>query len=63
VKAILFDKTPSMNWYVTWHQDLTIAVKEKIEVPVLRHGQLKMAYHTFSRLPKFWKTCGTTNSH
>jgi len=28
VKAILFDKTPSMNWYVTWHQDLTIAVKE-----------------------------------
>lgn len=32
VKAILFDKTPSSNWYVTWHQDLTIAVKEKIEV-------------------------------
>lgn len=33
VKAILFDKTPGANWYVTWHQDLTIAVKEKIEVP------------------------------
>ncbi|MBS1953900.1 MAG: phytanoyl-CoA dioxygenase family protein [Cyanobacteria bacterium SZAS-4] len=32
VKAILFDKTPDANWYVTWHQDLTIAVKEKIEV-------------------------------
>ena len=31
VKAILFDKTPASNWYVTWHQDLTIAVKEKIE--------------------------------
>src|SRR5271170_5932318 len=27
VKAILFDKTPAANWYVTWHQDLTIAVK------------------------------------
>ena len=33
VKAIAFDKTPESNWYVTWHQDLTIAVKEKIELP------------------------------
>lgn len=33
VKAIFFDKTPTSNWYVTWHQDLTIAVKEKIDVP------------------------------
>ncbi|MBX9689665.1 MAG: phytanoyl-CoA dioxygenase family protein [Candidatus Obscuribacterales bacterium] len=32
VKAIYFDKTAAANWYVTWHQDLTIAVKEKIEV-------------------------------
>ncbi len=31
VKAILFDKTAESNWYVTWHQDLTIAVREKIE--------------------------------
>lgn len=33
VKAIFFDKTPASNWYVTWHQDLTIAVKEKIAIP------------------------------
>ncbi len=32
VKAILFDKTPDANWYVTWHQDLTIAVEERIDV-------------------------------
>lgn len=32
VKAIFFDKTPASNWYVTWHQDLTIAVKQKIDV-------------------------------
>ncbi|HEY9777566.1 MAG TPA: phytanoyl-CoA dioxygenase family protein [Planktothrix sp.] len=32
IKAILFDKTPAANWYVTWHQDLTIAVKERLEV-------------------------------
>jgi len=32
VRAILFDKTPASNWYVTWHQDLTIAVIERLEV-------------------------------
>lgn len=29
VKAILFDKTVEANWKVAWHQDLTIAMKEK----------------------------------
>lgn len=31
VRAIYFDKTPDANWKVPWHQDLTIAVGEKIE--------------------------------
>jgi ectoine hydroxylase-related dioxygenase (phytanoyl-CoA dioxygenase family) len=31
-KAIFFDKPPLSNWYVTWHQDLPINVKEKIAV-------------------------------
>jgi hypothetical protein len=31
VRAILFDKSPDTNWLVTWHQDLTIAVREKRE--------------------------------
>jgi ectoine hydroxylase-related dioxygenase (phytanoyl-CoA dioxygenase family) len=30
-KAIYFDKPPQSNWYVTWHQDTTITVREKIE--------------------------------
>jgi ectoine hydroxylase-related dioxygenase (phytanoyl-CoA dioxygenase family) len=32
VRAILFDKTPSANWKVIWHQDLTIAVRERATV-------------------------------
>jgi hypothetical protein len=32
VRAILFDKTPDSNWYVTWHQDLSIPVKAKVEI-------------------------------
>jgi hypothetical protein len=31
VRAILFDKTAAANWYVTWHQDLSIPVKRKTE--------------------------------
>jgi ectoine hydroxylase-related dioxygenase (phytanoyl-CoA dioxygenase family) len=31
-RSIFFDKTPDANWKVAWHQDLTIAVKSKIEL-------------------------------
>jgi hypothetical protein len=33
VRAILFDKTADNNWAVPWHQDRTIAVRERREVP------------------------------
>ena len=33
VRAIFFDKIPGSNWSVPWHQDLTIALKERAEVP------------------------------
>ena len=31
VRGILFDKIPDANWKVPWHQDVTIAVRERIE--------------------------------
>ncbi len=31
IRGIFFDKTPEANWKVAWHQDLTIAVREKKE--------------------------------
>jgi hypothetical protein len=33
VPATLFDKTADANWLVPWHQDLTICVKKKVDVP------------------------------
>lgn len=33
VKATLFDKSPDANWRVQWHQDRTLAVKERLDVP------------------------------
>jgi ectoine hydroxylase-related dioxygenase (phytanoyl-CoA dioxygenase family) len=32
VRAILFDKTPDANWTVPWHQDRSIAVREREDV-------------------------------
>jgi hypothetical protein len=32
VRAILFDKSASANWSLTWHQDRVVAVRERMEV-------------------------------
>ena len=31
VRGILFDKIPDANWKVPWHQDVTIAVDDRVE--------------------------------
>lgn len=33
VRAILFDKSAAANWALGWHQDRTIAVKVRVDVP------------------------------
>jgi phytanoyl-CoA dioxygenase PhyH len=41
VRAIFFDKNPARNWAVPWHQDVAIAVAERIETPGFRAWSLK----------------------
>lgn len=33
VRVIYFDKTSDKNWLVTWHQDKTISLNKKMELP------------------------------
>lgn len=33
VRAIYFDKSPDANWFVGWHQDLTIALRARADIP------------------------------
>jgi hypothetical protein len=33
VRAIYFDKSPSNNWLVSWHQDLAVALRTRADVP------------------------------
>jgi ectoine hydroxylase-related dioxygenase (phytanoyl-CoA dioxygenase family) len=43
VRGILFDKTPGANWKVPWHQDLSIAVTERIDLPGYGPWSMKAA--------------------
>jgi ectoine hydroxylase-related dioxygenase (phytanoyl-CoA dioxygenase family) len=33
VRALFFDKTPERNWSVAWHQDRTVALSRRAELP------------------------------
>jgi hypothetical protein len=33
VRVIYFDKSPEANWLVPWHQDLTLALQSRADVP------------------------------
>jgi ectoine hydroxylase-related dioxygenase (phytanoyl-CoA dioxygenase family) len=41
VKSIYFDKPQHSNWYVAYHQDLTISVDKKIEIEGFKHWSVK----------------------
>ena len=41
VRAILFDKTPGANWALGWHQDRTIAVRERVDRSGFDHWNFK----------------------
>lgn len=41
VRTIFFNKTPETNWFVPWHQDLTVALKEKAAHPDFKNWTVK----------------------
>lgn len=45
VRAILFDKTERTNWSLGWHQDRTICVRERREVPGFGPWTVKNGMH------------------
>jgi hypothetical protein len=45
VRAILFDKTASTNWALGWHQDRTIAVAARRDVPGYGPWSIKAGVH------------------
>jgi ectoine hydroxylase-related dioxygenase (phytanoyl-CoA dioxygenase family) len=41
VRGIFFDKTPGANWPVLWHQDLSLAVKARQDLPGWNNWSVK----------------------
>jgi len=45
IKAIYFDKPPTANWIVPWHQDLTIVTNQKAAIDGFSKWRLKKDAH------------------
>lgn len=49
VKSIYFDKPEKSNWFVTWHQDLTISIDRKADIPGFKNWTSK--FNSFAVQP------------
>ena len=57
VRATLFDKVEGANWLVPWHQDLTICVRERIDVPGYGPWSIKAGICRLFRFLSGWSRC------
>lgn len=62
-KAIFFDKTPESNWYVTWHQDFVIGVKERINTEGFSGWTKKSGVHGVVPPDEYLKSTVTVRIH
>lgn len=62
-KAIYFDKTPESNWYVTWHQDISVNVKERIETDGFTGWTKKFGVHGVCPPEEYLKNTITVRIH
>lgn len=45
VRALFFDKSPDRNWALSWHQDRTIAVRERVDTQGFTDWTCKSGLH------------------
>jgi hypothetical protein len=55
VKSIYFDKPEKSNWFVSYHQDLTISVDKKIEDENFQIGPISTINLQYNLQLKYWK--------
>ncbi len=63
VRSLLFDKTPEENWPVAWHQDLTIAVEKRIDLPGYGPWSVKDGIHHVQPPAKLLQQMVTARIH
>lgn len=63
VRAIYFDKPPSANWIVNWHQDLTISAKKKVDIEGFKKWLPKENYYSVQAPQKLMENIFTIRIH
>ena len=57
VRILVFDKTRDRNWGVAWHQDRTIAVRSRVDLPGFGPWSVKSACRMWNRRSPSWSIC------
>jgi ectoine hydroxylase-related dioxygenase (phytanoyl-CoA dioxygenase family) len=63
VKSIYFDKPETSNWFVAWHQDLTISVDKKLDLPGFSHWTTKQNQFSVQPPIRFLENIVTIRIH
>lgn len=63
VKGIYFDKPPLSTWFVNWHQDLTISVDRKENVPGFTNWTMKAGQQAVQPSVEYLKNILTARIH
>ena len=63
VKSIFFDKPGSSNWFVSYHQDLTISVKERFNLEGFKQWSVKQDQYAVQPPLDILENCFTIRIH
>jgi len=63
VKSIYFDKPEKSNWFVAWHQDLTISVNNRVDLPGFNFWTKKFEQYSVQPPIEFLETGFTIRIH
>ena len=63
IKSIYFDKPPSANWIVNWHQDLTINLNTKVDIPGYKNWRVSNERTIVQPNPEFLESIFTIRIH
>lgn len=63
VQSIYFDKPASSNWFVSWHQDLTISVDKKIDLEGFANWTVKQGQFSVQPSLGFLENIFTVRIH
>jgi hypothetical protein len=63
VRGLFFDKTQGANWPVLWHQDLSLAVRERYDLPGWNNWSIKRGTHHVQPPPEILARLVTLRLH